>query len=65
MVASNLGTQFGFYCLQQYLGVIDGLDCSYSRVFNGKFIAYKRIDLMQSYTTIVMVLASLNLLLTA
>lgn len=44
VAASNLGTQFGFYCLQQYLGVIDGLDCSYSKVFNGKFIAYKRID---------------------
>lgn len=44
VVASNLGTQFGFYCLQQHLGVIDGLDCSYSKVFNGKIIAYKRID---------------------
>lgn len=44
VVASNLGTQFGFYCLRQYLGVIDGLDCSCSKVFNGKFIAYKRID---------------------
>ncbi|MCI9077566.1 MAG: hypothetical protein HFH68_01410 [Lachnospiraceae bacterium] len=44
VIASGLGTQFGFNCLQQYLGIMDGLDCSYSRVFDGKFIAYKRID---------------------
>ena len=47
VIASNLGTQFNFYCVQQYLGTMDGLDCSYSKFFNGKFIAYQRIDLFE------------------
>lgn len=47
VIASNLGFQFDFHCLRQYLGLMDGLDCSYSEFFEGKFIAYKRIDPME------------------
>lgn len=47
VIASNLGIQFGFYCLKQHLGLMDSLDCSYSEFFEGKFVAYKRIDPME------------------
>ena len=50
IIASDIGKQLGFHCIPQYLGRINGRNCSYSEYWKDvKFVFFRKLDKLQLF----------------